>query len=75
MNRDDAVDAGGRPAKNCFALKLLSSLKHCQIASNSNLATYLDHLVVGQFQNICNTNRIPRHRSKDSFLPTRNLAA
>ena len=43
---------------------------HCPIASNSNLATYLDHLVVGQFQNICNTNGVARHRCKDSFLPT-----
>ena len=43
---------------------------HCPIALNSNLATYLDHLVVGQFQSICNTNGVTRHRSKDSLLPT-----
>jgi hypothetical protein len=42
------------------------------ITSNSNLATNLYHLVVRQFEDICDTNRIPGHRSKDSFLPTRN---
>jgi hypothetical protein len=36
---------------------------HCPIASNSNLATYLDHLVMRQFENICNTNGVACHRT------------
>ena len=48
---------------------------HCSIESNSNLATNLHHLVVRQFEDICDANGIPSHRSKDSFLPTRNTPA
>ena len=48
---------------------------HCPIASNSNLTTNLHHLVVRQFEDIGDANRIPSHRSKDSFLPTRDTSA
>ena len=48
---------------------------HCPIASNSNLAANLHHLVVRQFEDIGDANRISSHRSKDSFLPTRNAPA
>jgi hypothetical protein len=41
----------------------------CAIASDSNLSTNLYHLVVRQFEDIGDANRIPSHRSKDSFLP------
>jgi hypothetical protein len=63
------------PRKGAVAKAWQFELMHCPIASNSNLATYLDHLAVGQFQNICNTNGVTRHRSKDSFLPTRDTSA
>jgi hypothetical protein len=45
---------------------------HCPIASNCYLATNLHYLVVRQFEDIGDANRIPGHRSKNSFLPTRN---
>ena len=42
---------------------------------NRNLATDFHHLVVGQFENICDANGVASHRSKDSFLPTRDTSA
>ena len=48
---------------------------NCPIASYSNLTTNLHHLVVRQFEDIGDANRISSHRSKDSFLPTRDTSA
>ena len=73
--RKQAFKQSTCPRKGAVAKPWQFELMHCPMASNSNLATYLDHLVVGQFQDICDANGIPSHRSKDSFLPTRNLAA
>jgi hypothetical protein len=41
---------------------------------NRNLATDFHNLVGGQFENIRYTHGVASHRSKDSFLPTRDTS-
>ena len=45
------------------------------IESNPDLATYFDHLVGGQFEDIGDAHGIAGHGSKDSLLPTRDAVA